>query len=94
MECRSLHISKHAMERIVSRDIHIGSLPAVIAASAVIEEYLDDRPHPSYLLLGFAGKSPLHLVVARTETMECILITAYYPDPEQWDSKFKIRKKV
>jgi len=35
----------------------------------------------------------MHIVVAdNTETQETIIITAYEPDPEQWDSTFCRRR--
>ena len=36
----------------------------VLQTGEVIEEYPDDTPFPSYLILGFVGDRPFHVVVA------------------------------
>ena len=62
-------------------------------ASEVIENYPDDNPYPSRLLLGWCQERPLHVVVAENaQDDEWIIITAYEPDPAQWDADFKRRK--
>ena len=53
----------------------------------LIEEYPEDRPYPSCLLLGFttAGR-PLHVVAACDEVgHEIVVVTVYHPDPERWE---------
>jgi len=65
-----------------------------LASAEVIEEYPDDKPYPSRLVLGWVGSRPIHLVVAdNAEAQETTVITVYDPDPEQWDADFKRRKK-
>lgn len=65
-----------------------------ISASEVIEEYLDDTPYPSGLLVGMTGANrPLHIVCAcDAEGEQAIIITVYHPDPKRWDD-FRRRKK-
>ena len=53
----------------------------------LLEEYPEDRPYPSCLLLGMTRSGrPLHLVAAIDETApQVILITVYQPDPRKWE---------
>ena len=72
--------------------------PLFIVAFAVVfmgqEDYPDDAPYPSRLLLGYAGTRPLHVVAADHATGgEQIIITVYEPDPAQWEPTFTLRKK-
>ena len=65
-----------------------------IAAGEVIEEYPDDAPFPSRLVLGFPGERPIHVVAADEPDSDIThVITAYQPDPEQWDESFRRRRK-
>jgi hypothetical protein len=55
--------------------------------------YPDDLPDPSYLLMGSANGRALHVVVSKDVLYEnCIVVTAYLPDPLFWDSDFKNKK--
>jgi len=58
-----------------------------------VEEYPDDTPLPSYLMLGGAGRN-LHVVAADDpSTDETIVITTYQPDPAEWETDLKTRRK-
>lgn len=65
-----------------------------IQSGEIIEQYPDDYPYPSCLLLGLtaAGK-PLHAVCGQGEG-EAWMITAYHPNPNEWEADLKTRKKV
>ena len=65
----------------------------VVQMGEAIEDYPDDSPYPSRLLLGFVEGNPIHVVVGKEETTgSCIVITAYIPDPTFWSSDFKKRR--
>ncbi len=57
-----------------------------ISSSEIIEEYPDDQPYPSVLILGYTRlRRPLHVVCAYNgEDDTAIVITAYQPDPARW----------
>lgn len=58
-----------------------------------IEEYPDDTPLPSYLMLGRFGCS-LHVVAADEPLLdETIVITTYEPDPKEWEADLRTRRK-
>lgn len=65
----------------------------VLRPSAVVEEYLDDQPFPSRLLLGWPRGEPLHVQVAEDKAAQTsIIVTTYRPDPGRWESDFTKRK--
>ncbi len=65
------------------RNIRTDEIIAVIAAGTVIEEYHDDEPCPSVLILGFIGEQAYHIVVAICND-HLRIITAYVPSEERW----------
>ena len=60
----------------------------------IIEEYPEDYPIPSCLVLGFvkAGK-PIH-VVCSMEDNYIYIITAYEPNLFKWENDFKTRRNT
>jgi len=83
----------HAIQRMYQRNITELGVRYVIAAGEIIEDYPDDTPYPSRLLLGWHDNRPLHVVVADNfDEKESIVITAYEPDPGVWETDFKRRK--
>ena len=83
----------HALLRMFERRISINDVNAVVGRGETIEDYPDDKPYPSRLLLGWRGARPLHVVVAdNLSENELIVITAYEPDPELWEADFRRRK--
>ena len=92
MKCKHVSFSRHAVERMFEREIDKAGVIEVLRTGEVIAEYLDDKPYPSYLLLGFITSSrPLHVVVAREDDF-CHVITAYDPDLSLWELNFKKRR--
>jgi hypothetical protein len=64
-----------------------------LATGETIEEYPEDVPYPSRLVLGSIGNRPIHVVAADNRKVEeTIVITAYEPDPTQWHPGFKRRR--
>lgn len=87
-------ISKHAYRRIAERSISHDDVMAVLRTGTIIRKYEDDVPAPSYIMLGWPGGKPLHVVAADdTQRETTVVITAYYPDAEFWDDKFERRKQ-
>lgn len=84
----------HALVRMLERKIKSGEIINSLLAAEIIENYDDDRPFPSCLLLGYSDSRPLHIVLSYDELNEFIyIITIYEPSPELWDKKFKERRK-
>lgn len=90
---RAIKWTTHVLARLQERGIDPSDIKSCIATGRIIEQYLDDYPYPSCLVLGaaVAGKV-LHVVVGVGEGY-LWLITAYYPDPQKWNEDFSIRKE-
>lgn len=84
----------HAIQRMFQRKIGFEDVSAVLRTGEIVENYPDDKPYPSRLVLGWRGPRPLHAVVAdNAEQRETIVITVYEPDPSEWEPDFKKRRK-
>ena len=92
MECKTLHFSSQAFERMFQRGIDPTVVARIVADAEIVFEYPDDKPFPSALLLGFHAKQAIHTVVAHSEEGDCHLVTIYWPDPAIWDETFKRRR--
>jgi hypothetical protein len=93
MNCRDVRFSRHAIQRMFERSIPAGDVLITLDNGEVVEEYPDDSPYPSALLLGWSSGRPLHVAAAHDpERNLCVVITAYIPDTMQWGEDFKTRK--
>lgn len=55
---------RHALERMLERNIFREDVKQVLINGEMIEDYPDDQPFPSGLFLGFQKNNPLHVVAA------------------------------
>lgn len=84
----------HAIQRMFARRISEEDVRRILKTGEVIEDYPDDRPYPSRLLLGWSGARAIHVVAADNHDDEvAIVITVYEPDPDRWGPDFKRRKR-
>jgi hypothetical protein len=66
----------------------------VLETGVTVEQYPDDFPYPSRLVLGWLESQPIHVVVAENiEEGIRIVVTAYQPDLEEWEPGFRRRRK-
>lgn len=80
-------------EKLRQRRIKAEHIEQAIATGILIEDYPEDRRGPSCLILGFAGKRPLHVVCGRLGADEVLIITAYEPDVQEWENDWQTRKR-
>jgi len=79
----------NAPERMISTS----EVRTVIFHGVVVEDYPEDVRGHSCLILGQGdGGRPIHVVCA-PKTSYLTIITAYLPNPEQWESDWQIRKE-
>jgi hypothetical protein len=45
------------------------------------------------MTLHCCGDRPLHVICGKIEEDEILIITAYEPDPREWEGDWKTRKK-
>jgi len=82
------------MIRMLKRNISMPDIENALMSSEIIEQYPDDYPYPSCLILGLdANNNYIHVVCGISE-IELYLITAYYPNPDEWSEDFKVRKEI
>ena len=85
-------LTRHALRRIVERNIGAELIRTAGASAEVIEDYPDDKYAPSCLLLGYLGETPLHLHVSRGYTSSVRIITMYVPSSDAWFPGFRQRR--
>ena len=84
--------SQHAVDQATLRGIAVRELREAIANGEVIEDYPNDKYGPSCLVLGFATAGrPIHIQCSHPSRSLLKIITAYQPNPDEWDN-FKHRR--
>ena len=81
------HTEKLRLRRIKAADIE-----QAVKSGNIIEDYPNDPRGRSYLILGRIGNRILHILFARLEAAELLVVTAYEPDPEEWENDWQTRK--
>lgn len=94
MSTNPLVFRTHAIRRMFQRQVSADDIRHVLETGVIIENYPDDQPYPSRLVMGWCGERPLHVVAAdNAEAQETIVITVYEPDSDQWESGFTRRMR-
>jgi hypothetical protein len=76
------------------RNISQNDIKVALKSGEIVEDYPDDYPYPSRLILGFSDQRPIHLVVAiNNKDKEIIVITVYEPDHDKWEKDLRRRKR-
>lgn len=88
----SMVITQHSRRRFDERGIKIQDVCQTIQSGQIIEQYPDDFPFPSCLILGYSEGKPIHVCASIQDNMMYV-ITAYIPDPEKWEADLKTRKE-
>jgi len=84
---------QHAVKRMHERCITEEEVEHAISSGKAIENYPNDTPYPSTLLLGHAGTKTIHVVYADDVAEKIrIIITVYEPDPKIWHDDLKKRR--
>lgn len=78
--------------RMQKRGITTDDVEQYVRAGNIIEYYKNDYPYPSCLILGMSkGNTGMHVVCGIGEG-KLWMITAYYPDLEEWFEDLKTRR--
>ena len=86
-------ISLHGQLRLHERKISVDDVMNAIDNGEIIEQYPEDFPFPSCLILGLAVASMyIHVVVSMNDG-KIYLITAYVPSADKWEADWKTRKE-
>ena len=89
----SLRWTNHILERLFQRCILIDDVKNALVNGEIIEHYPNDYPFPSCLVFGYTKTGQILHVVCGSNGVELWLITAYFPDPNEWTEDFKQRRK-
>jgi len=89
-----LRWTNHVLIRMIQRGISIDDIVFALQNGEIIEQYHDDYPYPSCLVLAaMLNNDFLHIVCGLGEG-ELWLITAYRPSPKEWSADFRVRKGI
>lgn len=89
---QNIVVTMHGQLRLNERQISIDDVVNAIDYGEIIEEYPEDFPFPSCLILGLMVDGRyLHIVVSLDEG-KIYLITAYVPTLEHWQNDMKTRR--
>ena len=80
-------------ERLRERRIGAEDVEDAICNGVIIEDYPEDPRGSSCLILGWSGGRTLHVVCGRLEEEQILIITAYEPDPAEWESDWRTRRR-
>jgi hypothetical protein len=85
------HINMRLKQRCITREKIIAS----VNTYEIIEAYADDKYVPSYLVYSRHKDTIFHIVFAVDfEGDNVRIVTAYSPDPQEWESDLKTRRKM
>jgi hypothetical protein len=94
MDCDRLVFSGHVITRMFERKLRREHVASIVAGGEVVQDYPDDTPYPSALILGFVETVPIHVVVGRDlDSGTCYIVTAYIPDPKRWSADFRSKRQ-
>lgn len=94
LNCTTISFSRHVVEQMFARNLSTEDVTEILRTGETIESYPDDKPYPSCLLWGQIRGRNLHVVAARDpEAGSCVVVTAYEPSPNVWESDFRTRRK-
>ena len=93
-ESDSVFVSDHAAKRFRERGLRIKDVRNAIQSGEIIEQYPDDYPYPSCLILGTSSTGEkIHVVMSDEGTVSRI-ITAYFPAKDKWSDDLRTRKEL
>ena len=84
----------HAVKRMFERDVSKECVEDVLLNGEIIENYPEDKPYPSFLILGFCGERAVHIVFSKDGEPGPVSVKLYNklraiqygdePDPYGW----------
>jgi hypothetical protein len=86
--------NRHALERMLERDLSRQAVKEVLINGEAIEDYPGGEPFPSGLFAGTIAGSPVHVVAALdVDGKRCFVITAYVPDLKHFEDDYRTRRR-
>ncbi len=92
LEHGTIEWRRHALERMLERDISRKEVKLTLRDGEIIENYETDVPFKSALFF-YIGLKPIHVVASLDETTKTIyVITAYVPSITHFHEDLKTRR--
>ncbi len=88
----TIQMTDHVYKKSRQRNIKFDDIKRCIMYGQIIEDYPNDFPFPSVLILECSVGKPIHVVAGVGDGLLWI-ITAYFPDEEKWENDYKTRKE-
>lgn len=88
----NVFITQHSLKRFRERGIKYNDIISCINNGEIIEQYPNDFPNPSCLILGKNCSDGYIHVVCGTDGEYLWIITAYYPTEAKWQNDLRTRK--
>jgi adenylate kinase len=76
-------LTAHARERMAERGVSTEDMISLIIDGEIIEDYPDDFPYPSTLIIGYILGDAFHVVAAKGKNLVKV-VTVYRADEEIW----------
>ena len=92
----NVKISDHGYDEIAADSLYLRDVLETIADAVIVEEYPDYPKGPCILVLQKdRNGEPIHVVwgIPKGKSSPAVLVTAYRPDSQRWESNFLRRKK-
>ncbi|MBN2592702.1 MAG: DUF4258 domain-containing protein [Sedimentisphaerales bacterium] len=89
-------ISDHGYDELAADKLYVRDVLEYIADAVIVEEYPDYPKGPCILVFQKdRNGEPIHVVwgIPKGKSSPAVLVTAYRPDPQRWESDFLRRKK-
>ena len=85
--------SNHILTRMLQRGIRVIDILFCVSGGEIIEYYPDEYPFPSGLILGYSDAGiGIHVCCALGQDY-IWMITAYYPDKNEWLDDLQTRRR-
>jgi len=89
---RNIEWTLHVAKRLLQRGISARDIDSTITSGEIIEDYTEDYPFPSCLVMGKTENDEvLHLVCAVGDN-KLWIITAYIPNLIEWNEDYRTRR--
>ena len=69
----------HAVQRMFERAVSEVDVRTILEQPIMVEEYPEERPYPTRLVLGWAEGRPLHVLIAQPDPSTTVVLTIYEP---------------
>lgn len=94
MQYRNLSYRIHARQSMFTRSISDECVEHILQRGEVVEDYPQAFPFPAKLLFGRCNERAIHVVAAENRSQQqVIIITAYEPSLQKWETDMKTRRQ-